>query len=35
MTVAYMDSDSFKRMLGPIEDILKRNFAKYENYKIK
>lgn len=35
MTVAYMDCDSFKRLLGPIEDILKRNFAKYENYKIK
>lgn len=27
--VAYIDRDSFKRLLGPIEDILKRNIEKY------
>jgi len=31
-SVVYLDRDSFKRLLGPIEDILKRNFAKYEKY---
>ena len=35
MTVASMNGDSFKRMLGPIENILKRNFEKYENFEIK
>lgn len=32
MTVVYLDSDSFRRLIGPIEDILKRNAAKYEKY---
>ena len=30
--VAFMSQDSFKRMLGPIEEILKRNISKYEKY---
>jgi len=25
-----LDRFSFKRLLGPLEDLLKRNFAKYE-----
>lgn len=32
MCVAFMSQDSFKRMLGPIEEILKRNISKYEKY---
>nr|CAI39134.1 cAMP-dependent protein kinase, regulatory subunit 1-4 [Paramecium tetraurelia] len=28
----YLDRHSFKRMLGPLEDILKRNTEKYEKY---
>lgn len=28
-----MDRQSFQRLLGPLEDILKRNMAKYELYK--
>ena len=30
--VVSMDRDSFKRLLGPLEDILRRNFHKYEKY---
>lgn len=30
--VVSLDRHSFKRMLGPIEEILKRNMASYENY---
>ena len=32
VTVVSMDRDSFKRLLGPLEDILRRNFHKYEKY---
>ncbi|CAD8203193.1 unnamed protein product [Paramecium pentaurelia] len=31
-TVVYLDRDTFKRLLGPLEDILTRNFKKYEKY---
>lgn len=27
-----MDRYSFKRLLGPLEDLLKRNFGKYEKF---
>ena len=27
-----VDRDSFKRLLGPLEDLLKRNVQKYEKY---
>ena len=27
-----IDRDSFKRLLGPLDDILKRNFSRYEKY---
>ncbi len=29
VTVLSLDRDSFKRLLGPLEMILKRNFSKY------
>jgi len=32
LKVASVDRDSFKRLLGPIEDLLKRNTSKYEKY---
>lgn len=32
-TLVVLDRESFKRMLGPIEDILKRNAEIYEKYK--
>lgn len=28
-TVVFLDRNSFKRLLGPMEDILRRNFSKY------
>ncbi|KRX00652.1 Cyclic nucleotide-binding protein [Pseudocohnilembus persalinus] len=28
----YLDRQSFARLLGPLDEILKRNFAKYEKY---
>ena len=27
-----VDRDSFKRLLGPLEDMLKRSTVKYEKY---
>lgn len=30
--VVSIDRDAFKRMLGPIEEILKRNMDKYRKY---
>lgn len=30
--VMSIDRDAFKRMLGPIEEILKRNMDKYRKY---
>lgn len=30
--VAYLTIDSFRRLLGPLEDILKRNTEKYQRY---
>ena len=30
--VVSIDRDAFKRMLGPIEDILQRNMDKYRKY---
>jgi cAMP-dependent protein kinase regulator len=35
LAVAFISQDSFKRLLGPIEDILKRNISKYEKYIVK
>ena len=32
LKVVKIDRDSFKRLLGPLDDILKRNFSKYEKY---
>lgn len=32
-TLVVLDRDSFKRMLGPIEEILKRHAQTYEKYK--
>lgn len=31
-SVVYLDRMSFKRLIGPLDDILRRNFAKYEKY---
>lgn len=31
--VVSMDRHSFKRLLGPLEDILKRNMELYEQFK--
>lgn len=30
--VAYLDRKSFKRLLGPLEEILRRNFKNYEKF---
>jgi hypothetical protein len=30
--VAALERDTFKRVLGPLEDILKRNMEIYEDY---
>jgi len=30
ISVVSLDRFSFKRLLGPLEELLKRNFAKYE-----
>ena len=30
--VVSIDRDAFKRLLGPIEEILKRNMDKYKKY---
>ncbi|KAM3133382.1 hypothetical protein pb186bvf_014543 [Paramecium bursaria] len=30
--VVYLDSESFRRLIGPIEDILKRNVSRYEKF---
>jgi cAMP-dependent protein kinase regulator len=32
MTVVGLDRKCFKRLLGPIEDILMRNLKAYEKY---
>jgi cAMP-dependent protein kinase regulator len=32
-TVVSMDRHSFKRLLGPLEDLLKRNLDLYEQFK--
>lgn len=32
LKLASIDRDSFKRLLGPLEDLLKRNTSKYEKY---
>ncbi len=32
-TVVSLDRHSFKRLLGPLEDLLKRNMDIYEQYK--
>ena len=29
---AVIDRDSFKRLLGPLDNILMRNIASYQNY---
>ena len=33
-TVVSLDRHSFKRLLGPLEDILKRNLEVYENFTV-
>jgi cAMP-dependent protein kinase regulator len=33
-TVVLLDRHSFKRLLGPLEDILKRNLEVYEKFKL-
>lgn len=30
--VAFIDRNAFKRLLGPLEDILKRNAEKYKKF---
>lgn len=30
--VVSLDRDSFKRLIGPLDEILKRNMAKYQKY---
>ena len=30
--IVYVDRDAFKRLLGPLEVLLKRNESKYEKY---
>lgn len=32
MTVATLDGPAFNRLLGPVEDILKRNMSRYQKY---
>ena len=32
MCVAWIDRNAFKRLLGPIEEVLKRNAEKYEKF---
>ena len=32
LKVATIERDSFKRLLGPLDQILKRNMANYQNY---
>eukprot|EP01015_Nassula_variabilis_P011504 TRINITY_DN1933_c0_g1_i2.p2 TRINITY_DN1933_c0_g1~~TRINITY_DN1933_c0_g1_i2.p2 ORF type:complete len:255 (+),score=68.22 TRINITY_DN1933_c0_g1_i2:64-828(+) len=32
LNLIVLDRRAFKRLLGPLEDILKRNFARYEKY---
>lgn len=32
LTVAWIDRLAFKRLLGPLEDVLVRNAGKYEKY---
>jgi len=32
LKVASIDRDSFKRLLGPLDQILMRNMASYQNY---
>ena len=32
LNVVELDRDSFKRLCGPLEDILKRNEERYANY---
>ena len=32
LKVVSIDRDSFKRILGPLEDILKRNYSRYEKF---
>lgn len=32
LKVVSLDRNSFKRLLGPLDDILKRNMASYMNY---
>jgi cAMP-dependent protein kinase regulator len=33
MSVVFLERNSFKRLLGPLEDILKRNMKLYSQYK--
>jgi cAMP-dependent protein kinase regulator len=31
-TVVFLDSQSFRRLCGPLEEILKRNVSRYEKF---
>jgi cAMP-dependent protein kinase regulator len=33
LSVVFLERNSFKRLLGPLEDILKRNMKLYSQYK--
>lgn len=35
MVVASLDTDAFRRLLGPLEPLLKRNREKYEKYQFR
>lgn len=32
LTCCYLDRQSFKRLLGPLEDLLQRNFSQYQKF---
>jgi len=32
VSLIYLNRDTFKRLLGPVEDLLKRNEEKYRRY---
>lgn len=32
MILVYLDAQAFKRLMGPMEDLLKRNEDKYSKY---
>jgi len=32
VTVCAIDQECFKRLIGPLEEILRRNFVRYEKF---